>query len=199
MSSFINSVDQRTRLAGANRLEVLLFSLGEDVGSEREEVFGINVFKVREVMHVPEITRAPEMPGAVEGMVSLRGTMVPVINLPTFCGIAVKSKPKILMITEYNKHVQGFLVHSVETIERLSWEDVKTPPAMITGRLGGLVTAVAELQDKRLVMIMDVEKVLAEAASFYEDDMLYEQIEPYRAREVHALFADDSSERNTSK
>jgi two-component system chemotaxis response regulator CheV len=192
-NSFIKSVDQRTQLAGANRLEVLLFSLGEDVGSEREEVYGINVFKVREVMHVPEITRAPDMPDAVEGMVSLRGTMVPVINLPKFCGMATKRPPKILMITEYNKHVQGFLVHSVETIERLSWDDIKTPPPMITSRMGGLVTAVAELQDKRLVMIMDVEKVLAETASFYDEDLLYSEIEPVEDRELHAFFADDSS------
>lgn len=192
-NSFIKSVDQRTQLAGANRLEVLLFSLGEDVVSEREEVYGINVFKVREVMHVPDITRAPDMPDAVEGMVSLRGTMVPVINLPKFCGMATKIPPKILMITEYNKHVQGFLVHSVETIERLSWDDIKTPPPMITSRMGGLVTAVAELQDKRLVMIMDVEKVLAETASFYDEALVYDEIEPIQDRELHAFFADDSS------
>ena len=188
MTSFINSVDQRTQLAGANRLEVLLFSLGEDVGSEREEVFGINVFKVREVMHVPDITRAPDMPDAVEGMVSLRGTMVPVINLQKFCRVQCQERPKILMITEYNKHVQGFLVDSVETIE-----DVKTPPPMVTSRLGGLVTAVAELADKRLVMIMDVEKVLAETAKFYDDELLFDEIDVYEEREIHGLFADDSS------
>ena len=193
MTSFINSVDQRTRLAGANRLEVLLFSLGEDTSSERNEVFGINVFTVREVMQVPDITRAPDMPAAVEGMVSLRGTMVPVINLQRFCRVQCNDKPKILMITEYNKHVQGFLVDSVETIERLSWEDVKTPPPMVANRLGGLVTAVAELPDKRLVMIMDVEKVLAESAHFYDDEALFEEIDPYTKREVHGLFADDSS------
>jgi len=193
MTSFINSVDQRTQLAGANRLEVLLFSLGQDTGTAREEVFGINVFKVREVMHVPEITRAPDMPDAVEGMVSLRGTMVPVINLQKFCGVVCEARPKILMVTEYNKHIQGFLVDSVETIERLSWEDVKTPPPMVTSRLGGLVTAVAELGDKRLVMIMDVEKVLAETAKFYDEELLFEEVDVYDKREVHGFFADDSS------
>ncbi|MDJ0740253.1 MAG: chemotaxis protein [Gammaproteobacteria bacterium] len=193
MTSFINSVDERTRLAGANRLEVLLFSLGEDSETSRNEVFGINVFKVREVMHVPEITHAPDMPEAVEGMVSLRGTMVPVINLQKFCHVSCKDRPKILMVTEYNKHVQGFLVDSVETIERLSWEEVKTPPPMVTSRLGGLVTAVAELRDQRLVMIMDVEKVLAETSRFYDDEQFFDDVDRFEDREISGFFADDSS------
>jgi len=102
MSELMQSVDERTRLAGANRLEVLLFSLGKDTESGREEVFGINVFKVREVMHVPDITRAPDMPESVEGMVSLRGITIPVINLTRYCGISVDEKPSIMIITEYN-------------------------------------------------------------------------------------------------
>lgn len=193
MASFIHSVDERTKLAGTNKLEVLLFSLGKDLNSEREEVFGINVFKVKEVMHVPEITHAPDMPAAVEGIVSLRGTMIPVINLQRFCSIEVQEKPKILMITEYNKHVQGFLVDSVDRIERLSWEDVKAPPQMLAHRMGGLVTAVSELANNRLVMIMDVEKVLAETASFYNDDTIFEGINEHENKDATVLFADDSS------
>lgn len=193
MSSFINSVDERTSLAGTNKLEVLLFSLGEEETSGRQEVYGINVFKVREVMHVPEITQAPDMPASVEGMVSLRGVMVPVINLQKFCGIDAKEPPKILMITEYNKHVQGFLVDSVDMIERLSWSDVKAPPQMLASRLGGLVTAVTELKDDRLCMIMDVEKVLAETACFYEDDSLFEGINKHHEKNITVLYADDSS------
>jgi len=193
MTSFIQSVDARTQLAGTNRLEVLLFSLGNDTETGREEVFGINVFKVREVMHVPEITHAPDMPNAVEGMVSLRGTMVPVINLQKFCGVQANSKPKILMITEYNKHVQGFLVDSVDMIERLNWDEVKAPPQMLSSRLGGLVTAVAELNNGKLVMIMDVEKVLAETAGFYDNDAIYDGIERHGNSNITVLFADDSS------
>ncbi len=171
-----------------------MFSLGKNVTSGREEVFGINVFKVREVMHIPEITQAPDMPKAVEGMVSLRGSMVPVINLSEFCNLQAEEQPNILMITEYNKHVQGFLVHAVDTIERLNWDDVKAPPSMITSQMSGLVTAVSELQDKRLVMIMDVEKILAETAGFYEDQNIYSGIEPHKGRSsITVLFADDSS------
>ncbi|MCG8095257.1 MAG: chemotaxis protein [Candidatus Thiodiazotropha endolucinida] len=194
MSSLMKSVDHRTNLAGTNRLEVLLFSLGEDSDTGRNETFGINVFKVREVMHVPEITHAPDMPKSVEGMVSLRGAMVPVINLAKFCGVKTEKTPGILMITEYNKNVQGFLVHSVDTIERLTWEEVKAPPPMLVSQLGGLVTSVAEMNDNHLVMIMDVEKVLSETAGLYDSEDLFDGIKPPdNCNEITVLFADDSS------
>ncbi|MEE9397755.1 MAG: chemotaxis protein [Methylococcales bacterium] len=193
MSSFIQSVDDRTRLAGTNRLEVLMFGLGTDSNTNRNEIYGINVFKVREVMHIPEITSAPDMPNAIEGMVSLRGVMVPVINLPTYCGIQTEEKPNILMITEYNKHIQGFLVHSVDTIKRLNWSDVKVPPSMLVNQIHGLVTAVAEIEEGRMVMIMDVEKVLAETASFYEDESIFDGIYQHTGDSITILFADDSS------
>ncbi|MFI0459339.1 MAG: chemotaxis protein CheW, partial [Candidatus Thiodiazotropha endolucinida] len=193
MSNFIKSVDDRTRLAGTNRLEVLLFSLGKDLRTGREETYGVNVFKVREVMLVPEITHAPDMPPSVEGMVSLRGNMIPVINLPDFCGIQTEERPGILIVTEYNKNVQGFLVHAVDTIERLAWEDVKVPPTMMAQQHGGLVTAVTELKDKRLVMIMDVEMVLSQTSGFGQNSEIFEGIQDIGDSDITLLFADDSA------
>ena len=193
MATLIDSIDERTKLAGTNHLEVLLFSLGTNDETGRNELFGINVFKVREVLNIPEITSAPEMPDGIEGFVSLRGDMVPIINLQKFCNLHSQEKPKILMITEYNTHVQGFLVTSVDTIQRMSWQQVKEPPPLISKRLGGLVTAVAEMNDKRLVMIMDVEKVLADAGGFY-DETVFEGIDKLdTAHPFKILFADDSS------
>ncbi|MDF1589215.1 MAG: chemotaxis protein [Gammaproteobacteria bacterium] len=193
MATLIDSIDERTKLAGTNHLEVLLFSLGTSDKTGRNEVFGINVFKVREVLNIPEITSAPEMPDGVEGFVSLRGDMVPIINLQKFCKLETNDEPKILMITEYNTHVQGFLVTAVDTIQRLNWEQVKEPPPLLSKRLGGLVTAVSELPDNRLVMIMDVEKVLSDAGDFY-DEALFEGIHKLSSDQVHTvLFADDSA------
>lgn len=193
MATFIDSIDERTKLAGTNHLEVLLFNLGTSDETGRNEVFGINVFKVREVLNIPEITTAPEMPDGIEGFVSLRGDMVPIINLQKFCKLKSSDEPKILMITEYNTHVQGFLVSSVDTIQRLNWEQVKEPPQLISKRLGGLVTAVAEMSDKRLVMIMDVEKVLADAGEFY-DETVFDGIRHIgELHQYRLLFADDSN------
>ncbi|KAJ0346128.1 hypothetical protein COL154_013900 [Colletotrichum chrysophilum] len=193
MATFIDSIDERTKLAGTNHLEVLLFSLGTNDDTGRNEIFGINVFKVREVLNIPEITGAPEMPDGIEGFVSLRGDMVPIINLQKFCKMKSKDEPRILMITEYNTHVQGFMVTAVDTIQRLNWEQVKEPPPLISKRLGGLVTAVSELQDGRLVMIMDVEKVLSDAGEFY-DDTIFDGIKKLDNGHHHTiLFADDSN------
>lgn len=192
MANFMQSVDERTRLAGANRLEILLFSLGRDSGSGREETFGINVFKVREVMRIPEITQAPEMPPSVQGMVSLRGQLVPVVDLAQFCGIRPEGEARIMIVTEYNKHTQGFLVYNVENILRLEWSQIRVPPPMITARMGGLVTAVTELKDGRIVMVMDVEKVLAETIHADADSRVFEDLKPIE-RSATVLFADDSS------
>ncbi|MDX1811603.1 MAG: chemotaxis protein [Gammaproteobacteria bacterium] len=190
--NFMKSVDERTKLAGANRLEVLLFSLGHDMRTGREEVFGINVFKVREVLNTPEITHAPDMPPAVEGLVSLRGAMVPVVNVAKFCGMEPKDPPKVIIVTEYNKQTQALLVDSVEHILRMEWNEIKVPPPMLAHRFGGLLTAVTELEDKRIVMILDVERVLAETDQFGRDIDEFADIDKL-SDEMTILYADDSS------
>ena len=192
MANFIKNVDDRTQLAGTNRLEMLLFSLGFDQKTQREEVFGLNVFKIREVIQVPQITHAPDMPDGVEGMVSLRGNMIPVIDLAHFCGMNVEEPPSKLIVTEYNRTTQGLLVHSVEQILRMEWNDIKVPPPMMTNRMGGLVTAVTELKDGRIAMVLDVEKILSETAGLLDDPSQFEGIEQVD-NPATVLFADDSA------
>ena len=157
MSDLLKNIDARTKLAGTNKLEILMFTLGLDKRTGREETYGINVFKVREVMRIPPITRAPEMPESVEGMVSLRGVLVPVIDLAKYAGIQTEDKADIMIVTEYNGHTQGFLVKAVDNILRLDWSSMRVPPSMLVAEMGGLVTAITELKDGRLVMMMDVE------------------------------------------
>jgi two-component system chemotaxis response regulator CheV len=192
MSELLRRIDARTKLAGANKLEILLFTLGTDLTTNRKETFGINVFKVREVMRIPEITRAPDMPPSVEGMVSLRGSLVPVIDLARHIGIQTDTAPSIMIVTEYNGHTQGFLVGEVDTILRIDWSQMRVPPAMLTARMGGLVTAVTELEDKRLVMMLDVEKILADTTDM-DDDHLFAALVPLEKSNRTLLYADDSS------
>jgi two-component system chemotaxis response regulator CheV len=192
MSELLRSIDERTKLAGTNKLEILMFTLGVDSRSGRREIFGINVFKVREVMRIPPITRAPEMPAAVEGMVSLRGALVPVIDLAKYTGVQTDGKPLIMIVTEYNGHTQGFLVEAVDTILRLDWSSMKVPPDMLNNQMGGLVTAVTELENGNLVMMMDVEKVLAETGHFVHDVAL-KAVKPISVPGRTVFFADDSS------
>ena len=191
MSELLKNIDARTKLAGTNKLEILLFFLGKDTRTGRRETFGINVFKVREVMRTPPITSAPEMPAAVEGMVSLRGVLLPVIDLAKYAGVQTETPRDIMIVTEYNRHTQGFLVEGVDTILRLDWSQMRVPPEMLMAELGGLVTAVTELEDNRLVMMMDVEKVLAETAR-YDDESVFRSVVPLDKPDALVFFADDS-------
>jgi two-component system chemotaxis response regulator CheV len=192
MSELLRRIDARTKLAGANKLEILLFTLGTDTASKRKETFGINVFKVREVMRIPEITRAPDMPPAVEGMVSLRGALVPVVDLAKYIGIQTDMPPAIMIVTEYNGQTQGFLVGEVDTILRIDWSEMRVPPAMLVAKMGGLVTAVTELNDKRLVMMLDVEKILSDTTN-YDDSHLFANLQPLNKPDRTVFYADDSS------
>ena len=193
MSDLLKNIDARTKLAGTNKLEILMFSLGKDMRTGRDETFGINVFKVREVMRIPAITRAPEMPPSVEGMVSLRGALVPVIDLAKYIGLVTDGAPEIMIVTEYNGHTQGFLVRAVDNILRLDWSAMRVPPAMLVAEMGGLVTAITELKDKRLVMMIDVEKVLAETGHFATDEIIFNSVKPLGKENRTVFFADDSS------
>ncbi|HTT36956.1 MAG TPA: chemotaxis protein [Burkholderiales bacterium] len=192
MSELLRQIDARTKLAGTNKLEILLFSLGTDTASGRREIYGINVFKVREVMRTPDITRPPKLPVALEGMVNLRGALVPVIDLAKYVGISVNSQPKVMVVTEYIGHTQGFLVEAVDTILRLDWSSMRMPPEMLVKQTGGFVTAVTELADGRLAMMLDVERVLSETTQ-YDDAFRFRGIEPLAGAHRTVLFADDSA------
>ena len=192
MSDLLRNIDARTKLAGTNKLEILLFALGLDQRTGRRETYGINVFKVREVMRTPVITAAPEMPPSVEGMVSLRGALVPVIDLAKYIGIEAETPRDIMIVTEYNGHTQGFLVEGVDTILRLDWSKMRVPPEMLTAQTGGLVTAVTELEDARLVMMMDVEKILSETTSI-DNEIMFRGVVPVDRPDCTVYYCDDSS------
>ena len=152
--SLLASVDARTKLAGSNKMEILLFSLGT------RETFGINVFKVREVSQTPEITKSPNMPFGVEGVISLRGNINPIISLGKFIGApgAAGRQYDSMIVTEFNKSTQAFLVDSVDRIIRIDWEKMRAPDAMMTSGQA-MITAVSELEDGKLVAILDGEQI----------------------------------------
>ncbi|MBN9698251.1 MAG: chemotaxis protein CheV [Zoogloea sp.] len=181
----LEAVDARTKLAGSNRMEILLFSLGT------QEIFGINVFKVREVSRTPFITKAPNMPNGVEGLISLRGNVIPVLALAKVMGIASPSDPLggSMMVTEYSKRTLGFLVHEVDRIIRVEWDKVRAPDNVTSGA-HHFITAITELQDGKLVSILDVETILA--STFGE--AVVGQIHPLEGgHDVNLFFVDDSA------
>ena len=183
--ALMDSIDARTKLAGSNKMEILLFSLGTG------EVFGINVFKVREVSQTPAITKTPNTPDGVEGVISLRGNIIPVISLAKFTNLdgAPRDTGNTMIVTEFSRHTQGFLVHDVDRIIRVDWDKVKPPQSMLTGN-DALITAITELPDGKLVSILDVEQILARAIGVEEIPTL-EKVQSEREHMV--FFADDST------
>ncbi|MFA6922220.1 MAG: chemotaxis protein [Gallionella sp.] len=178
----LDSIDARTQLAGSNKMEILLFSLG---GGEK---FGINVFKVKEVCTPGKITRTPNMPRGVDGIVSLRGHVMPVLNLANFMGMTPAEKHQTMMVAEYNQHVLGFLVEGVDRIIRVDWDKVRATEGMLSDK-GTLITAISELADGTLISILDVEQILVNA---FGDEVVgnIERIEA--GHELCVFFVDDS-------
>ncbi len=183
-TKLLEAIDARTKLAGSNKMELLLFSLGT------HETFGINVFKVREVSPTPPITLTPNMPAGVEGVISLRGSIIPVITLASFIKLegAPQGIGETMIVTEFSRHTQGFLVDSVDRIIRVDWDKVKPPENMLAGQ-DGMITAITELDDGRLVSILDVERVLVEVLGEKPVPTL-PRVEAQR--EMTVFFADDS-------
>jgi len=188
MSKWMAEIDQRTRLAGANKMELLMFSLGT------EEIYGINVFKIREVMKLPAVTKIPDSDSRILGVVNLRGENIPLVDLKMSIGLGrLEPHGAKLVITEYNDHKQGFLVAAVDRIVRMSWDRIQVPPPMIRTSRQGAVTAVTKLDDGRMVLILDVEKVLAEITE-KSDEEVYAGLEATpTTKGKHVLLADDST------
>ncbi len=182
--SLMEHVDARTKLAGSNRMEILLFSLGT------HETFGINVFKVREVSKTPTITRAPNMPSGVEGLISLRGNVIPVLSLSKAMDLpdAPATRGGSMMVTEYSKRTLGFLVHGVDRIIRVEWDKVRAPESVTSGS-HAYITAITELPNGKLVSIVDVEQIMANTFG----ETVIGEIEPiHEADSLNVFFVDDS-------
>ncbi len=186
MAGLLEGVDMRTKLAGHNRLELLLFRLG---GRQR---FGINVFKVQEVIQCPPLTSVPQSHPVVLGITNMRGKTISVMDLSlAIGGPAIENhREKFVIVTEYNRQIQGFLVESVDHIVNMNWEEMLPPP---TGAAQGTyMTAVTQVE-KELVEIIDVEKVLKEVVGSTEE--VSEGVIRERDKDIpqHVLMVDDSS------
>ena len=187
MAGIMDTVNQRTQMVGQNRLELLLFKLG---GKQR---YGINVFKVREVLQCPSLTQLPHRHPVVRGVAHIRGNTISVIDM----SMAIGGPPlpsienSFIVIAEYNRAVQGFLVSSVERIVNTNWSDMHPPPKG-SGR-DTYLTAVPEI-DKQLVEIIDVEKILSEIApqSTQVSQAILEKATVKSAADRAVLIADDS-------
>ena len=196
MTDIMHEVDERSNLAGTNKFELLIFRLGEERNSKTRETFGMNVFKVREALIMPPITPMPGAPKYLLGVANIRGQIIPVIDLPSVVGCTPSAR-NILLVTEYERSVQGFAVEEVEEIVRLEWNRVVSAEKSAAG---ALVTSLARLDDNeggadRLALILDVESILRETLpSRFLSGTEMTQVPALQIPKGSAIvYADDSS------
>lgn len=190
MSGILDTVNLRTQMVGQNRLELLLFGL------ETSQRYGINVFKVREVLQCPELTEVPRQTSAIKGMAHIRGETIPVLDLSEAIGrqpIPPEDLTKtFLIVAEYNRRTLAFMVRKVDRILNTQWDQIMAPPKEIGNE--NYLTAVFEYE-KKLVEILDVEQILADLYPMSTD--VSEEVATHdvreRAREHHVLIVDDSA------
>lgn len=161
MSGVMASVDQRTQLAGRNRLEMLMFRL------HGPQLYGINVFKVREVLQCPPLSKVPQSHPVVRGISNIRGKTISIMDLSlAIGGRAIDDiQESFVIISEYNRSIQGFLVREVDRIVNLNWKDMLPPPSGTAG--ASYLTAVTYVNEK-MVEVIDVERVMAEVVGAKE-------------------------------
>lgn len=183
-AGLLDSIDLNTQLAGHNRLALLLFRLDE------RQIFGINVFKVREVIPRPALTWMPGTHEQVAGVADIRGRVVPVIDLHRAVGGAPSgADARHVIVTEFNRSVQGFLVRAVDRIVHVDVAQVEAPPSGPQGHL----TATTRVGEE-LVAIIDVEKVLADVVGQPPglSERLREEVGRLPVTHRRALVVDDS-------
>jgi two-component system chemotaxis response regulator CheV len=150
----LDNVERQTRLAGHNRVAMLLFRLGD------AQLFGINVFKVREVLRRPPLERMPGAHALIAGSCDYRGQTIPVIDLAAALGYAplVDVDSAHLMVTEFSRSVQGFLVADLQRMVHCDGESLTAPSGALG--FGSRVNAITRV-DGSLIAVVDVEHVLA--------------------------------------
>jgi two-component system chemotaxis response regulator CheV len=196
MKTAEQEIEERSKLAGNNQFELLLFRLGESRSTSQRELFGINVFKVREVLVLPHITELAQSHEHMLGVANIRGQIIPVIDLPAVVGCNPTKGRTILMVTEYGRTVQAFAVEEVNEIVRLDWSQVLPADA---SQGGALITGIARLDgaraDTRLAQVLDVEQILKNVMPATTQEINREAVGPEIVLPEGAsiLVADDSA------
>ena len=197
MDNVGNDVNERAALTATNSKELMLFRLGKSIGSEKSELYGINVFKLREICSMLPITAIAEAGPHYLGVVNIRGQIVPVIDLPGVLGCVPETGLKMLMITEFSRTTQAFAVEEVEDIARLNWTQVRPAEGCAAGN--GTIVSIASLENAEqgptLVQVLDVEQIRHTVFPPKKEDFDEAEVKvsEVMAMENIVLVADDSS------
>lgn len=136
-------------------LQLVTFSIGD-------EEFGVEILKVQEIIRMLEITKVPKAPPFVEGVINLRGKVIPIIDLRKRFGLASRDHDKNTRIIVINIHsmIVGFVVDSVSEVLRLPLNTVEPPPPVVAGLDSDYISGVGKLEDRLLIML-DLDRLLS--------------------------------------
>ena len=144
-----DSVDELLQLVG--------FNLGD-------EEFGVDILKVQEINRMIDITKVPQSPDYVEGVINLRGEIIPVIDLRKRFGLPKKDPDRHtrIIVAEVGESTLGFVVDAVSEVIRIKSNTVEPPPPIVKGQHAEYIQGVGKL-DGRLLMLLDIDKVLTQS------------------------------------
>ena len=160
MSTNNNSVNAIRGTDGASAGDYLLQLVSFSIGDEE---FGVDILKVQEINRMLDVTRVPNAPEYVDGVINLRGKVIPIINLRRRFGMERKERDKNtrIVVVELTGKVVGFLVDAVREVLRIPSGVTEPPPSLVGGVKSEYITAVGKLED-RLLILLDLEKVLTQ-------------------------------------
>jgi len=179
--------------AGTNELEIIEFYIDEDgEPAGNRNYFGVNVAKVLEVIESPNFDRAVK--SAVDpcfmGTIPLREKILPVLDLSIWLNLARKTTVhEVILVTEFNNRVTGFLASGVTQIHRLSWSDIEAPSRYLSEMDTNCINGIARIED-RFVQMLDMEKILAEFDPAFQG---HDDITVRAEKQYTALVVDDST------
>ncbi|MCC6346379.1 MAG: chemotaxis protein CheV, partial [Nitrospirales bacterium] len=186
---------------GMNEMELVVFRMfSAEEGATEAMEYGVNVAKVREIIPMPTLTKVPDMPAYAEALTEVRGEVIPIVDLGKWMKLtpsaALDIRPKVIVLEMLGTTV-GMIVHEVERIRRIKWDQIKPPPALLQAKHGGRVTGVTKIDEgNSLLLILDLESVIADIGAFMpRHQIAVEEIERVGKRQLKGtvLIADDSS------
>jgi len=187
---------------GANELELVIFRMFNKLpdGASESYSYGVNVAKVREIIPMPPVTKVPDMPDYAEAIAEVRGEVIPIVNLAKWLKFSQSDnssiRPKVVILEMLGTTV-GMIVHEVERIRRIKWDQIKVPPALLQAKHSGRITGVTKLDDleDRLLLILDLENVISEIGALApKKEVVLEELEKTVKKKLNGtvLIADDS-------
>jgi two-component system chemotaxis response regulator CheV len=197
----MSQLDSLILQVGTNQMELVDFRMyqEEENGSIREGIYGVNVSKVIEIIRMPElITPVPDANEFQEGIINLRGQVIPILNLARWMKIkepaSINQKHKQIIVTEFSSVRLGFIVHKAAQIRRISWKDIIPITMATSGRTTtSKITGTIRLSETEVLLILDFESIVEEMGIYGKQEESLELMPDVKSAEKRFIVAADDS------